>query len=80
MAGSGQMAFRCAVNDLLQHSPAHARSPEPKGAALPEPGFPQHRNSFLIQDRRRLSKRAEAGESKSWRRDSYSAWQAEFVK
>jgi MoaA/NifB/PqqE/SkfB family radical SAM enzyme len=45
MAGSVQTPFRIdvAVNDLLLHSAAHPPAPpEPKGATLPEPVFPQH--------------------------------------
>ncbi len=45
MAGSAQAAFRIdvAVNDLLVHSSSRPPAPpEPKGATLPEPVFPQY--------------------------------------
>jgi hypothetical protein len=45
MAGSTQPAFRIDVdiNDLLLHSTVRPPAPpEPKGAMLPEPIFPQH--------------------------------------
>jgi MoaA/NifB/PqqE/SkfB family radical SAM enzyme len=45
MAGSAQTPFRIdvAVNDLLLHSTVHPPAPpEPKGATLPEPAFPQY--------------------------------------
>ncbi len=44
MAGSAQTAFRIdvAINDLLVHSRSAATPPQPKGAILPEPVFPQH--------------------------------------
>ena len=45
MANSAQPAFRIdvAINDLLIHSGSKPPAPPaPKGAALPEPVFPQH--------------------------------------
>lgn len=45
MAGTAQAAFRIdvAIHDLLMHSTVHPPvPPEPKGAVLPEPVFPQY--------------------------------------
>jgi len=50
MASSVQPAFRIdvAINDLLLHSADHPPAPpEPKGATLPEPVFPQHPELLL---------------------------------